>query len=285
DIGKNDFLISRIAAAALGCSDDSGYGTFPGCLPYDIWTDNISQEAADAMAGTSFSSYKTSYRALSAEANGYLGFGFPSADGEEIGLAVGMERRDYSFQTEYDGDSAAGNFAGAGAASLPVNASNTVTDFFVEAALPIVVSEGMFNRLDASLGYRYSDDETSGNYDTYKVGLSGMFWDNRLLTRVGYNRAVRAPSLNNLYYDQRIALNSGGTDLCAGPAADLDYTAEQCARTGVPLDSYGSVPKNPANQYYNVTGGNPNLGPEVADTYPVGFAIEPIENLNLSAGR
>src|SRR5690606_35485475 len=137
------------------------------------------------------------YRALSAEANGYLGFGFPSADGEEIGLAVGMERRDYSFQTEYDGDSAAGNFAGAGAASLPVNASNTVTDFFLEAALPIIVSEGMFNRLDASLGYRYSDDETSGNYDTYKVGLSGMFWDNRLLVRTGYNRAVRAPSLNN----------------------------------------------------------------------------------------
>ena len=287
DIGKNDFLISRIAAAALGC-EDPVYGTFPGCLPYDIWTDNISQEAADAMAGTSFSIYKTSYRALSAEANGYLGFGFPSADGEEIGLAVGMERRDYSFQTEYDGDSAAGNFAGAGAASLPVNASNTVTDFFLEAALPIVVSEGMFNRLDASLGYRYSDDETSGNYDTYKVGLSGMFWDNRLLVRTGYNRAVRAPSLNNLYYTQRIALNSGGTDLCAGPILDaqgrqrLNYTAEQCARTGMPVDMYGSVPSNPANQYYNVTGGNPNLGPEVADTYTVGFAVEPIENLNLS---
>lgn len=281
DIGKNDFLNSRIAAAALGCVDPT-YGTFAGCQLYDIWTDNISKEAADAMAGTSFSIYQTSYRAISAEANGYLGWGFPSAGGEELGLAVGMERRDYSYQTEYDGDSAAGNFAGAGAANLPVNASNTVNDFFLEAALPIYVGEGAFNRFDASLGYRYSDDETSGNYDTYKVGLSSVFWDSKLLVRGGYNRAVRSPSLNDLYYSQRIALNDGGTDLCAGPAADLEYTAAQCALTGVPLSAYGNVPVNPAEQYNNLTGGNPNLAPEVADTYTFGFAIEPIENLNMS---
>ncbi len=279
DIGKNDFLNSRIAAAALGCSDPV-YGTFPGCTLYDIWNNDISQEAADAMAGTSFSIYKTSYRAFSAEANGYLGFGFPSADGEEIGLAFGMERRDYSYATEYDGDSAAGNFAGAGAASLPVNASNTVNDFFLEAALPIFVGSGAFNRLDASLGYRYSDDDTSGNYDTYKLGLSSSFLDSKLLVRAGYNRAVRAPSLNDLYYPQRIALNSGGTDLCAGAAPS--YTAEQCARAGVPLAVYGNVPSNPANQYNNITGGNPSLAPEIADTYTVGFAVEPIEDLNLS---
>ena len=82
----------------------------------------------------------------------------------------------------------------AGAADLPVDARNTVTDYFAEAAVPIYVGEGMFNRFDASLGYRYSDDETSGTYDTYKVGLSGMFWDSKLLVRAGYNRAVRAPS-------------------------------------------------------------------------------------------
>ncbi|WP_298573747.1 TonB-dependent receptor [uncultured Luteimonas sp.] len=280
DIGKNDFLISRISAAALGCTDPV-YGTFPGCQPYDIWTDEITPEAAAAMAGTSFSIYKTSYRAFSAEANGYLGFGFPSAAGEEIGLAVGMEQRDYSYYTEYDGDSAAGNFAGAGAASLPVNASNRVNDFFLEAALPIYVGgDGAFNRFDASLGYRYSDDETSGNYDTYKLGLSSMLWDSKLLLRAGYNRAVRAPGLNDLYYTQRIALNAGGTDLCAG--VNPAYTAEQCARTGVPLSAYGSVPSNPANQYNMQTGGNPSLAPEVADTYTFGFAVEPIENLNLS---
>src|SRR5690606_33721148 len=211
-----DFLISRIAAAALGC-DDPTYGTFQGCRPYAIWTDNSSPEAAQAMAGTSCSVYKTSYRAFSAEANGYLGFGFPTADGEEIGLAIGMERRDYSYYTEYDTDSAAGNFAGAGAASLPVNASNSVSDFFLEAALPIYVGgDGAFNRFDASLGYRSSEDETSRNYDTYRRGLSSTSWDSRLLVRAGYSRAVRSPGLNDLYYTQRIALNAGGTDLCAG---------------------------------------------------------------------
>ncbi len=279
DIGKNDFLISRIAAAALGCNDPV-YGTFPGCLPYEVWTDSVSSEAANAMAGTSFSIYKTSYRALSAVADGSLGFGFPSANGEEIGLAVGFERRDYSFSTEYDGDSRAGNFAGAGAASLPVDASNSVQDLFFEAALPIYVGTGAFNRFDASLGYRYSDDDTTGTYDTYKLGLSSMFLDQKLLVRAGYNRAVRAPSLNDMYYDQRIALNTGGRDLCAG--ATPVYTAEQCARAGVPTSVYGFVPSNPANQYYNLTGGNTELGPETADTYTVGLAIEPIQDLNLA---
>lgn len=279
DIGKNDFLISRIAAAANGCIS-STYGTFPGCQPWNIWTDSITPESAAAMAGTSFSIYKTSYRALSAEANGYLSWSFPSAGGEEIGLAVGMERRDYSYSTEYDGDSRAGNFAGAGAADLPVDARNTVTDYFAEAALPIYVGEGMFNRFDASLGYRYSDDETSGTYDTYKIGLSAMFWDSKLLARAGYNRAVRSPGLNDMYYPQRIALSGSGTDLCAGPTPA--YTAAQCAQAGVPTALYGLVPANPANQYNQKTGGNPNLGPEVADTYTVGFAIEPIKDLNLS---
>ncbi|MDO5505611.1 MAG: TonB-dependent receptor [Pseudoxanthomonas suwonensis] len=282
DIGTNDFLISRIASAATGCNNPT-YGTFQGCQPWDVWTDNISEEAAQAMAGTSFAIYKTSYRALAAEANGELGWGFPWAAGERIGLAVGTEHRSYSYTTEYDTDSRAGNFAGAGAADLPVDASNNVSDFFVEAALPIFVGGGLFNRLDASLGYRYSDDKTSGNYDTYKLGLSGKFWEEKLLVRAGYNHAVRAPSLNNLYYPQRIALSS--TDLCAGDAeqvAEAGYTAEQCARTGVPLDRYGLVPRNPANQYNVLTGGNSDLAPEFADTYTVGFALEPIPDLNLS---
>ena len=281
DIGRNDFLISRIAAAALGCTS-ARYGTFPGCKPYGIWNDTITGEAAQAMAGTSFAIYKTTYKALSADINGELNFGFPSADGENIGLAVGLERRDYSYATEYDGDSKAGNFAGAGAADLPVNASNSVTDLYAEAALPIFVGGGMFNRLDASLGYRYSSDDTSGKYDTYKLGLSGMFFDNKLLVRSGYNRAVRAPGLNDLYYPQRIALSGSGTDLCAGPAAKLNYSAAQCAKAGVPTSAYGLVPKNAANQYNQRSGGNPNLAPEIADTYTVGFAFEPIKNLNMS---
>ncbi|MCX7556929.1 TonB-dependent receptor [Xanthomonadaceae bacterium JHOS43] len=278
DIGTNDFLISRIAAAATGCTDPV-YGSFGGCQLWDIWNDNITAEAAAAMAGTSFAIYKNSYTALSAVASGELGFGFPGADGERIGLAVGAERRSYSYSSVYDTDSSAGNFAGAGAADLPVNADNSVTDLFFEAGLPIYVGNGAMNRFDASLGYRYSDDDTSGSNDTYKLGLSALFWDSKLLLRAGYNRAVRSPSLNDMYYPQRIVL--GGTrDFCAGP--NPEFTAEQCARTGLPTSAYGNVPASPANQYNALTGGNPDLLPEIADTYTVGFAIEPIKDLTLA---
>ena len=276
-IGSNDFLFSRIGEAALNC----GAGASTDLLPcYDIWKNNISKESADAMAGTSFTIINTEYKALSGYATGSLGFGLGSAGGEEVQLVAGAERRLYSFRSQYDTDSMAGNFAGAGSADYPVNAGYAVTDYFLESAIPLVVSNsGTFNRLDASLGYRYSDYSTGSSADTYKLGLSAAFLDNTLLLRGGYNRAVRSPTLNDFFYPVSLALR-GTADLCAG--ATPVGTKEQCVRAGVPADIYGSVPANPARQYNGFGGGNPNLQPEVADTYTFGVAWNPIKDLNLA---
>jgi outer membrane receptor protein involved in Fe transport len=44
---------------------------------------------------------------------------------------------------------------------------------------------------------------------------------------------------------------------------------------GVPASYYGKVSENPANQYNTLGGGNPNLTPETANTYTLGFVISP----------
>ena len=70
----------------------------------------------------------------------------------------------------------------------------------------------------------------------------------------------------------------GGTeDICANdPATGVPQaTLEECMRTGVTAEQYGTVPANPANQYNTVFGGNPDLAPETADTYTFGIVFTP----------
>jgi outer membrane receptor protein involved in Fe transport len=94
---------------------------------------------------------------------------------------------------------------------------------------------------------------------------------------VGYNRATRSPNITELYTPQGLGLG-GSADPCAGGpglAQTPSFTAAQCALTGVPTTVYGTVLPNPANQYNTLGGGNPNLSPEVANTWTGGAVITP----------
>ena len=77
--------------------------------------------------------------------------------------------------------------------------------------------------------------------------------------RASYNRAVRAPNLQELYQPRHTALDSGG-DLCVGDA----LSQAQCALLGVTAAQYaaGGPAASPAAQYNGFIGGNPNLQPE-----------------------
>lgn len=273
-MGTNDFLFNRIAEAATGCPD----GSFEGCLPYDIWNDNISPEAANAMAAVSTQSVETSNTTLQAFVSGDLGFGLPSAGGETIGLVAGLEYREDAFTRVSDENSLAGNFAGSGGADTNLDESINVSELFLESSIPFIVNAGVLDSFGAELGYRYSDYSTSGGVSTYKVGLSAQFAENYRV-RGGWNRAIRSPGLNDLFEPSAMALWSG-SDPCAG--ATPEFSAEECALTGVSAEQYGNIPDNPAGQYNMFSGGNEELVPEEANTYTLGFAATPTENLELA---
>lgn len=273
-LGRNDFLFSRIEDAVRGCPA----GSFEGCLPYDIWNDNITPEAAAAMGDISTQSVKTSNTTLNAFVTGDLGVGLPSAGGENIGVVAGLEFREDTFKRVSDENSLAGNFAGSGGADTNLDESIDVSEVFFEASVPFIVDAGVLNSFGAELGYRYSDYSTSGGVSTYKVGLKAQFAENYLV-RGGWNRAIRAPGLNALYEPATMALWSG-SDPCAG--ANPEFTQAQCALTGVPEALYGSVPESPAGQYNQFTGGNDELVPEEANTYTLGLAATPVDSLELA---
>jgi iron complex outermembrane receptor protein len=272
--GLNDFLNDRILDGLLGCPA----GSFDGCIPYNVWEPNsVTAEAANALAGISIYETATSLTSVNAYVTGDLGFGLPWADGENVSLVLGGETRKEDYNFLADTNSALGNFAGAGAAQPAISEEIKVTEFFMESQVPLLRDAGVLEALTLDLGYRLSDYSLSGSADTYKIGFAADF--GMVRARGGYNRAIRAPSTGELFSPQGVVL-FGGLDPCAG-ATPL-FTAAQCANTGVTAAQYGNIAQNPAQQNNQLIGGNPNLQPEVADTYTLGFVVQPLDNLSFN---
>jgi len=274
--GRNDLLVDRLDDALRGCPA----GSPRTCVPYNVWVPGgVTPAAAAAQAGTSLADYTTTLKVLSWYVNGDTGWALPSAGDDTLKVAGGMEWRSESYRRRSDTNSVTGNFAGGGGPRPDIGGSYNVTEVFLEGQLPIVTDAGALDRLGAEMGLRYSDYSTSGGVTTWKLGLVADLFDDRLHLRGGYNRAIRAPDISDLYFPNSISLWSG-SDPCAG--ASPEFSAGQCARTGVTAAQYGDILESPAGQYNQSSGGNLQLQPEQADTWTLGVALTPIRNLDVS---
>lgn len=268
-VGINDLLRSRVVDALLGCPSGD-----PTCVFYNVWVPGgVTVEAAQALAGTSLNTTDTEFTAIQAYVTGDLGFGLPTAKGENISVVAGVEWREDQFDFTADSNSQAGNFTGSGGPSLPLSGIIRVKELFFEGAVPILTDTGLINSLSLDLGYRYSDYNLAGSANTYKVGLGADFGKIRL--RGGYNRAIRAPNISETFSTQQIALFSGN-DPCAGPTPD--FTVQQCVNLGVDPSRYGFIANNPAAQFNQLVGGNLDLRPEKANTWTAGVVFNPTSN-------
>ena len=280
----NDFSVTRLGRAVDVVAGADGTpicrtarsGVDPNCIPYDLFALNSVNPAALSYLQTpGFSRGQTEQNLLSANVTALLGeYGIQSPWATEgVGVNVGYEYRkdkvnlgtDIAFQT--------GDLAGQGAPTLPIQGDITVNEFFAETRIPIITESFIYN-LSFEGGYRYSDYDTGFNSfstDAYKLALDlSPIRDVRI--RASYNRAVRAPNVQELFATQRVALN-GNSDPCTG--AEPEATQAQCALTGVSAAQYGTIQGNPAGQYNGLVGGNPDLIPEKATTKAIGLVVQP----------
>ena len=152
-------------------------------------------------------------------------------------------------------------------------------EVFGEARLPILQDKPFAQSLSVEVGYRYSDYSLGFDTDTYKLGADWAPADS-IRFRTSFQRAVRAPNLQELFLAGRVQLN-GTTDPCAGIIGDADPTDDptatlaECANSGVTAAQYGNILANPAAQYNGFLAGNPNLDPESSDTVSFGFVFTP----------
>jgi iron complex outermembrane recepter protein len=244
------------------------------CRPLNIFTPGgIKKDATDFLKTPAFQRGTTQETVVIASASGDLteaGVKTPwSAEGVQV--AFGMEYRLNKISLLPDEIFQLGLLVGQGGTQSPVDGGFNVIDVFGEASIPLVEDKPFMKELGLEIGYRASNYNTLGNTAAYKIAATWSPVDD-FRVRGGYNRAVRAPNVNELFRNRDTGLWSG-TDGCAG--ATPQFTRAQCLRTGVSAANYGTIVANGANQYGNFTGGNPNLQEEQADTISIGAIYRP----------
>ncbi|TNE61062.1 MAG: TonB-dependent receptor [Sphingomonadales bacterium] len=282
----NYVLNSRFQPAILAnntttCQTASVSGST--CVPLNIFGDvgSITPEMANFIRGTSTTRRSTSLTQVRGTVDGDLGVGSPWAS-ETVGFAVGAEYRKYTAQQVADAlAQIPGELGGAGGAAPNITGAYDVWEVFGEALLPIVQDRPFFEDLTLEAGIRYSDYsiDAPGNPSytttTWKVGGS---WTpvSGLKFRGGFNRAVRAPNISELFSPVSTGLTNLGNDPCAGaaPVGNTNLT-NICLAQGAPAFTIGNIPQPVSGQANQTSGGNLNVGPETADTWTIGAVWQP----------
>jgi outer membrane receptor protein involved in Fe transport len=283
----NDFSVARLGRALDVVTGPDGNpvcrsvldGSDPNCVPWDIFSPGTVAPSAAANAYLStpgFSRGIVEEQVASGFVSGSLGeYGLktPWAD-QGVDVVFGAEYRKESLEFTSDVAFQTGDLAGQGAPTLPVNGSFDVTEFFTEVRVPIA-QDSWVHEFTITGGYRYSDYSTGATTDTYKI--EGVFSPTRDISiRGGYNRAVRAPTVQDLFAPNRVALD-GTTDPCSGFTIGSGGSGVAgdpgCIAQGLSVGQF--VVGNPADQYNGFIGGNTDLVPETADTYTAGIVFTP----------
>lgn len=282
---SNEFSVARLNKALDVVSGPGGTpicrsvrdGTDPSCVPYNIFAGPGQASAASIayLSATGFQQGQTTEQVGNVSFTGQLGeWGLKTpwaTDG--IGVNIGAEWRNTELELQTDNAFTTGDLTGQGGATLPIQGSFRVFELFGETQIPIV-QNNFIDLLSLNAGYRHSSYKTSADRkydtDTYKVGIDfAPVSDIRF--RATYNRAVRAPNIQELFATPTVGLN-GSADPCAGIGA-ITATDYGCRAQGIAVGQ--GITANPAGQYNGLVGGNADLTPEKATTKTIGVVIQP----------
>ncbi|MFT8736262.1 MAG: TonB-dependent receptor [Zymomonas mobilis] len=257
-------------------------GSDSSCVPYDIFSGNgPSQSSINYLQTPGIAVGSTQETVVSGSLTfdgGEYGVQLPTAS-HGLSVNVGAEYRREKMKYHTDSEYASGDLAGQGGANPSSQGQYDVKELFIEAGLPIIDHRRGANELTLTGGFRYSDYSFSGSVMSYK-GQMVYSPVKGVAFRGGYNRAVRAPNIQELYAPTAISLD-GSTDPCAGSSPTM--TASQCELMGVTKAQYGNVAENPAGQYNGLTGGSTSLKPETANTFTGGVALTPFRRFSFTA--
>jgi outer membrane receptor protein involved in Fe transport len=165
-------------------------------------------------------------------------------------------------------------------AAADVDGEDDNTDLYVEASIPLLRGLPGVESLETVLGYRWSDYASAGSVDAYKAEL---LYQPVVGVRVrgSFQRAVRAPSVYELYLPQLgpdVTVDFINPDPCnVGSPERTGANAAQvealCIAQGLPA---ALLPTYSYTDFFvdGVAGGNPDLGPETADTYTAGVVLQ-----------
>lgn len=186
----------------------------------------------------------------------------------EVSIAAGVEHRRETIDTK---DDPAAHLITSGSEPPHPNilASMNVTEAYGEIVIPVLKDIPFIRNLEVEGAYRYSDYSTFGGTQAWKGGVT---WSpvEGLTFRGVRSRSVRAPNFSELYTPQS-QVGSGTTpDACDVQRYNLTPTrAANCRALGIAAP----LPLN--FDTYILSGGNPELEPEVSNSLTFGAIFQP----------
>ncbi|MBS0280185.1 MAG: TonB-dependent receptor [Proteobacteria bacterium] len=246
---------------------------------FNPFGNNQSSAACTALASPEFvNRTAVTQDVLNADIQG-TAFALPAGD---VKFALGADYRNISYTFKPDaavqtGDPFTFN------PQAPTRGASAVREIFGEALIPVVKDIPFFQSVNVDLAARYSDYVLSGGTNTYKGDVDWAVMDG-LRFRGGYERAIRAPSVNELfsgnstYYANRTVQAS--TPPGAGDPCDVRLRAGNaqllalCQATGLTAAIAPTYQTND-NQVPSINSGNTELRPEKADTITFGTVYQP----------
>ena len=247
-------------------------GSIGDCAPLNILGRGAPSQAARDYIGTNlrtnaFIEQEVTYGVLSGDL-----FDLP---GGTVKAAMGFEAR--VEQGDYN-SSAIQNLELTRSAARPsLGGGYEVDADYYEVSVPLLGNDltlpGVMS-LVADYSARTIDNSIAGSYDVDATSLNWRIMDD-LAVRYSEQTAVKAPDLGDLFLPQITAF-SRADDPCDYRFRDVGRNPEQrranCDAEGIPADFVSLVVNATAR---GVTGGNPNLINEVADTVSTGIVYQP----------
>lgn len=205
--------------------------------------------------------------------------------GNPVSFNIGYEHHEEKGDFEPDAFLKAG--LGRSVAIAPTSGKYNLDEIFGEVLAPIITEDNdfIFSKLEAYGRFRHVDNSVNGGFNAWSAG--GSFAPIKDIEfRGNYTRSFRAPAIVELYSPVTNVFTTvpdlcSPTNIGAGPVP-ATRTANCTAflakyPTATPLAAAGAtVP--------GLSGGNPNLRNEVADSFSYGVIIRPrfIRNLALT---
>ena len=259
----------------IRCDDDAAEG----CVPFNIFGgfQPNATAAFDFFLGDIQDSATITQHLVTGHTSG-TAFSLPAGDVE---VAVGAEyRREFSDFRPPDPQGTT-DFGG----GSTITGNFDVWEVFGEFSAPILTDQPLAQNLSVDGAVRFADYSTVGGTLSWKVGADWVPFDD-LRFRGTYSRAVRAPNINELFnpIDRGFFLFDDPCDVneIASAPAELQGTiAANCAADGVPADFVSNF-NNVSVE--GLSGGNPDLEEERANTLTAGFVLTPsaISGLSLT---
>jgi len=260
EVEATDFAVARLA------------GDIAACVPFNPFGEgNMTPEMKNYLLADSTSVGKITEFVANATITGDSS-GWFSLPAGPIGVAFGIEHRteENSFQAD---PVVASGITFYNALTALVAPKFKVNEVFTEFRVPLLKDKTAAQELTLNLAARFADyNGATGGVLAYNGGIEYAPIEG-LRFRAGLARAVRAPSLADLYAAQGQNFNAAPLDPCSldNRGNGSPTRAANCAAAGVPADYNFTY----LSSIEIVSGGNPDLKEETSDSFTAGVVWQP----------